>query len=92
MQLMAYSPLGTGDLVRHPNLKAIANTLGITSAQLALAWILRQPNAVAIPKTVNVERLEENLVASHIQLDLKTLESLDAIFLPPTQKSPLMVI
>jgi diketogulonate reductase-like aldo/keto reductase len=53
---------------------------------------LRQPNAVAIPKTVNVERLEENLVASHIQLDLKTLESLDAIFLPPTQKSPLMVI
>jgi diketogulonate reductase-like aldo/keto reductase len=92
MQLMAYSPLGTGDLVRHPNLKAIADTLGITPAQLALAWILRQPNAVAIPKTVNVERLEENLVASHIQLDLKTLESLDAIFLPPTQKSPLMVI
>ena len=92
MQLMAYSPLGTGDLVRHPNLKAIANTLGITPAQLALAWILRQPNTIVIPKTVNVKRLEENLVASHIQLDLKTLESLDKIFLPPTQKSPLMVI
>ena len=92
MQLMAYSPLGTGGLVRHPNLKAIADTLGITPAQLALAWILRQPNAIAIPKSVNVKRLKENLVASHIQLDLKTLESLDKIFLPPTQKSPLMVI
>jgi diketogulonate reductase-like aldo/keto reductase len=92
MQLMAYSPLGTGDLVNHPDLKLIANTLGITPAQLALAWILRQPNAIAIPKSVNVKRLEENLVASHIQLDLKTLESLDKIFLPPTQKSPLMVI
>jgi len=55
-------------------------------------YALNVREIVAIPKTVNVERLEENLVASHIQLDLKTLESLDAIFLPPTQKSPLMVI
>ena len=92
MQLMAYSPLGTGDLVNHPDLKLIANTLGITPAQLALTWILREPNAIVIPKSVNVKRLEENLVASHIQLDLKILESLDKIFLPPTQKSPLMVI
>ena len=92
MQLMAYSPLGTGDLVHHPDLKVIANTLGITSAQLALAWILRQPNAVAIPKTVNVERLEENLFAGEIILGEAVLLELDRVFSPPRKKTSLHII
>jgi diketogulonate reductase-like aldo/keto reductase len=92
MQLMAYSPLGTGDLVHHPDLKVIANTLGITSAQLALAWILRQPNAVAIPKTVNVERLEENLFAGEIILGAAVLLELDRVFSPPRKKTALHII
>ncbi|NBQ30065.1 MAG: aldo/keto reductase, partial [Burkholderiaceae bacterium] len=88
----AYSPLGTGDLVNHPDLKLIANTLGITPAQLALAWILRQPNAVAIPKTVNVERLEENLSAGAIVLGADVLLELDRVFPPPRIKTALHII
>jgi diketogulonate reductase-like aldo/keto reductase len=84
--------LGTGDLVHHPDLKVIANTLGITSAQLALAWILRQPNAVAIPKTVNVERLEENLFAGEIILGAAVLLELDRVFSPPRKKTALHII
>jgi diketogulonate reductase-like aldo/keto reductase len=92
MQLMAYSPLGTGGLVRHPNVKAIADTLGITPAQLALTWILRQPNTVAIPKTVNVKRLEENLSAGEIVLGAAVLRELDRVFPPPRIKTALHII
>jgi diketogulonate reductase-like aldo/keto reductase len=90
--LMAYSPLGAGNLMRNSKLIARAKEVGLTPAQVALAWVLRQPNAVAIPKTVNQDRLEENLGAVEIILDDAVMQALDRAFPPPTQKKPLMVI
>jgi diketogulonate reductase-like aldo/keto reductase len=92
MALMAYSPLGAGALMRHPQLGVLAKEAGLTPAQVALAWVLRQPNAVAIPKTVHPERLKENLSAANLVLDDALLKALDQIFAPPIQKKPLMVI
>jgi diketogulonate reductase-like aldo/keto reductase len=92
MALMAYSPLGTGELMRNPQLIAIAKEANLTPAQLALAWILRIPNTVAIPKTVNQTRLEENLTAKDLVLEASVLAKLDRAFPPPTRKKPLMVI
>jgi diketogulonate reductase-like aldo/keto reductase len=92
MALMAYSPLGTGELMRNPQLIAIAKEANVTPAQLALAWILRIPNAVGIPKTVRPERLEENFTAQDLVLDAQILAKLDRAFPPPIQKKPLMVI
>ena len=92
MALMAYSPLGAGDLMRDPKLIALAKEAGLTPAQVALAWVLRQPNAVAIPKTVHPERLRENLSAANLVLDDALLKALDQIFAPPIKKKPLMVI
>jgi diketogulonate reductase-like aldo/keto reductase len=92
MSLMAYSPLGAGALMRNPQLIAIAKEANLTPAQLALAWILRVPNAVAIPKTVNQTRLEENLAAKDLVLEAGILAKLDRVFPPPIQKKPLMVI
>jgi diketogulonate reductase-like aldo/keto reductase len=90
--LMAYSPLGAGELMRNRQLIAIAKEVNLTPAQLALAWIMRVPNAVAIPKTVNQTRLEENLAAEDLVLETGILAKLDRAFPPPTQKKPLMVI
>lgn len=92
MALMAYSPLGAGELMNDPKLIALAKEAGLTSAQVALAWVLRQPNTVAIPKTVHLERLKENLSAANLVLDDALLKALDQIFAPPIQKKPLMVI
>ena len=92
MALMAYSPLGAGALMRNPKLIGLAKEAGLTPAQLALAWVLRQPNAVAIPKTVHPERLKENLDSANLVLDSNLLEALNRIFPAPTQKKPLMVI
>jgi diketogulonate reductase-like aldo/keto reductase len=49
--VMAYSPLGQGGLLRKPKLVAIARKLGVTSAQIALRWVLRMPNVIAIPQS-----------------------------------------
>ncbi len=59
-------------------LKPIAQGLGVTMAQLALAWVLRQPNvASAIIGASRPEQVEENAGASGIELDEETLRSID---------------
>jgi len=90
--LMAYSPLGTGNLAQHAGLSLLAAEHGFTSAQLALAWILRHPQAVAIPKSTQLARIEENWQASQIQLSATTLTQLDALFPSPTRASRLAII
>jgi diketogulonate reductase-like aldo/keto reductase len=90
--LMAYSPLGTGNLTQHAGLSLLAAEHGFTSAQLALAWILRHPNAVAIPKSTHLARIEENWQAGQVQLSAATLTQLDALFPSPTRASRLAII
>jgi diketogulonate reductase-like aldo/keto reductase len=90
--LMAYSPLGTGNLAQHAGLSLLAAEHEFTAAQLALAWILRHPHAVAIPKSTHLARIEENWQASQIQLSAATLNQLDALFKSPTRASPLAII
>lgn len=67
-------------LGRVQQLKPIADELGITMAQLALAWVLREPNvAVPIIGATRPEQIEENAAASGVQLDSQTLERIDEI-------------
>jgi aryl-alcohol dehydrogenase-like predicted oxidoreductase len=59
-------------------LRPIAEGLGITMAQLALAWVLREPNvASAITGASRPEQVEENASASGIELDDDTLRAID---------------
>jgi diketogulonate reductase-like aldo/keto reductase len=90
--LMAYSPLGTGNLAQHTGLSLLAAEHGLSAAQLALAWILRHPHAVAIPKSTRLARIEENWQARQIELSTATLIQLDALFLAPTRASRLAII
>ena len=90
--LMAYSPLGTGNLAQHADLSLLAAEHNLSAAQLALAWILRHPHAVAIPKSTQLTRIEENWRASHIQLSANILTQLDTLFPSPTQPNRLAII
>jgi len=59
-------------------LQPIADGLGITMAQLALAWVLREENvASAIVGASRPEQVEENAGASGIELDDATLQAID---------------
>lgn len=60
--------------------KNIAQALGCTPAQLALAWVLaKQPHIVAIPGTRSSDHLLENLAAAQIELSAEVIQQLDAL-------------
>ncbi len=63
--------------------EAMAERRRVTTAQIALAWVLsRGEHVVAIPGTRSATRLAENAAAAHIQLDRADLDALDAIAPP----------
>lgn len=86
---MAYCPVDQGALATHPGLQALARPLGCSAAQLALAWVLRQPQVMPIPKAGNPDHLRENLAAAGLVLDAATLAALDGLFPPPRRRQPL---
>ena len=64
-------------------LTEIADELGCTPAQLALAWLLHQGDDVApIPGTRRIKYLEENAAAADIELSDEQLQTLDELFPP----------
>jgi diketogulonate reductase-like aldo/keto reductase len=89
IQVMAYSPLDQGAIATHRALHAVARSLAIEPAQLALAWAMRDPNVVAIPKATRAEHVKANVAASNITLDAAALAALDEAFPPPRRKTPL---
>ena len=73
--------LEDGTLERVQRLGPIADRLGITTAQLALAWILREPNVTsAIVGASRPEQLRDNAAASGVELDDGTMQAIDAVF------------
>ena len=67
-------------LGRVQQLQPVAADLGLTLAQLALAWVLREPNVAApIIGATRPEQVEENAGASGVQLDRETLDRIDEI-------------
>ena len=89
---MAYSPIEQAQLLASTKLQAIARDIGATAAQLAIAWLLAQPDVIVIPKTTHVARLEENLGALDLKLDAATFAALDAAFPPPRKRTPLAML
>jgi 1-deoxyxylulose-5-phosphate synthase len=70
-------------------LRPIAESLGITMAQLALAWVLREPNvASAIVGASRPEQVEDNAAASGIELDDDTLAAIDDAVGDVVQRAP----
>ena len=92
--IMAYSPVGNNRaeqkrLFGHPTMKSIAGRHDATPAQIALAWLLREPDMIVIPKASRPDHIRENRAALDIQLTQRDLEELDHAFPPPAQKIPL---
>ena len=89
IQTMAYAPLGLGVLAEHPALVRMGSERGVSAAQIALAWAVREPDAVAIPKSVQPQRIEQNLQAAQLRLSAAELAQLDQLFPAPRSKQPL---
>jgi diketogulonate reductase-like aldo/keto reductase len=92
MPMMAYSPVDQGALTSDERLASLAQALGLTAVQLALAWAVRDGDVIAIPKAVQEVHLRDNLAAGHVELDGATLSALDALHPPPRRARPLAMI
>jgi diketogulonate reductase-like aldo/keto reductase len=90
--IMAYSPIEQGRLLGHPALGSVAARHGVTQAQIALAWVLRHPDVIAIPKAGTLAHLSENRAALDIALTPEDLAALDAAFPPPRRKRALEML
>jgi diketogulonate reductase-like aldo/keto reductase len=90
--IMAYSPIEQGRLLKAAALKKIASGHGVTPSQVALAWVLRHDDVIAIPKAAKAEHVRENYNALDLRLSKKDLSELDDAFPPPTKKVPLEMI
>ena len=87
--VMAYCPLGQGRLVNNPALASIAAKHNVTNAAVALAFTLRLPGMIAIPKSSHEKRVLENAAAADLALDKDDLAKLDKAFPPPRGKHSL---
>jgi len=87
--VMAYCPLGQGRLTGHPALAGIARKHGVTTAAVALAFTLRQPGVIAIPKSGRASRVKENARAFELGLEAEDWAAIDDAFPPPRRKTAL---
>ena len=81
-----FFPLGGFSPIQSAALNQIAEGLGATPMQVALAWLLRRsPNILLIPGTSSVEHLRENLAATDLDLSDDTMAALDRIAPRPVE-------
>lgn len=84
--IMAYSPLDqAGSLLQASALAEVAQRHDATNAQIALAWLLNQPQTIVIPKSVQLARIRENLAAQDIELTDQDQALLEAAYPAPEQ-------
>jgi aryl-alcohol dehydrogenase-like predicted oxidoreductase len=75
-----FFPLGGFSPLQSSTLSDVANRLGATPMQVALAWLLRRsPNILLIPGTTSVAHLRENLSAARLELPEDVIPLLDGI-------------
>lgn len=89
---MAYSPIEQGRLPTAGPLAGVARRLGASVNQIALAFALRRPDVIAIPKAATIAHVTENRGALEVKLDEAALETLDRAFPPPRRKAPLAML
>ena len=92
MPLMAYSPIEQGRLPRSGALQAVGDKHGASPFQIALAWLLRKPGVISIPKASSADHVRSNHQALQIQLSPEDLQAIDAEFPPPRRKRPLEML
>jgi diketogulonate reductase-like aldo/keto reductase len=92
LPIMAYSPIEQGRLLENKKLKALASEIGVSAAQLSIAWSIRNNDIITIPKASNLEHVSQNIEAWTIKLEIAILDELDKLFKPPVRKKGLDVL
>jgi diketogulonate reductase-like aldo/keto reductase len=89
ISIMAYTPLDQGRMLGNHALNEIAGRHGASTAQVALAWLLRRDGMIVIPKATQAAHVRDNRGALDLRLDADDLAALDRAFPPPKGRTAL---
>ncbi|HEY0525028.1 MAG TPA: aldo/keto reductase [Stellaceae bacterium] len=84
----AYSPLAHGKLIDHPVLRRIGERHGKTPGQVALRWLVQQPDVMAIPKATSERNIRQNVEIFDFELDERDLKEIEPLTGNDRQISP----
>jgi diketogulonate reductase-like aldo/keto reductase len=87
--VMAYSPLEQARLAPRDALRTVAVRHGCTELQVALAWTIREPGVVTIPKASHADHVRDNVSALDLRLTAEDLDDLDRAYPAPDRDVPL---
>ncbi|WP_440116918.1 aldo/keto reductase [Paenibacillus sp. QZ-Y1] len=95
--VMAYCPLAQGgrlrtELLEHSVIREIAHDRGISTSQIALSWVIRDGDVLAIPKAVQLDHVADNAAAMDVILTDDELTRLNEAFPTPEGKVPLDIV
>lgn len=77
--ITAYSPLGQGAVFKESRLQEIGERHGKNPGQVALRWLLQQPEVIAIPRSAKPEHLEANFDIFDFELSPEELDEIAAL-------------
>ena len=77
--LTAYSPLARGRVAGDPTLREIGDSHGKTEAQVALRWLVQQPNVAAIPKASTPEHRRANFDIFDFELSAEEMRRIHGL-------------
>lgn len=75
----AHVPLARGKLIDDPVLAEIAKAKGRTVAQIALRWLVQQPDIAVVPRAVDPAKIAENIEIFSFELSPDEMERIDAL-------------
>ena len=94
--LIAYSPLGRGPkmgstMMKNEAVLQVAEEHKASTYQILLAWVMQQPDVLAIPKSSSSKHLLSNLKALDVELTPEDLQILEKAYPKPEHKEPLAI-
>lgn len=94
--LIAYSPLDRGPkmgtaMMDNPAVLQVAENHAATAYQVLLAWVMQQPDVLAIPKSSSAAHVLSNIKALDLELTPNDLQILEKAYPKPTKKEPLAI-
>lgn len=94
--LIAYSPLGRrpkmgSTMMKNVAVLKVAEKYETSAYQILLAWVMHQPDVLAIPKSSSSKHLLSNLKALDIELTPEDLQILEQAYPKPEHKEPLAI-
>ena len=77
--LTAYSPLAHGALFDDDRVAEVAEEVGASVAQVALAWLLRQDDVAVLPRSSSKDHIADNFAAQQLELSDEQAATLDQL-------------